>query len=453
MKINTEKLLSEYFEQAYEHTKNLLKIPSFLTPAEPNAPFGKGTKDALDYACNLAKDLGFDVHQDSQNRYGFLDYGHGEKTFIILCHLDVVPPGNMEEWITDPFTPIEQDGKLIGRGSFDDKGPTMMNLFALKYLKDNGFVSNEYKIRIVFGLTEETTWESIRFYLADHGIADAGYVPDGEFPVVYAEKWIVDLDVKSSTKCDFEIKGGSAYNIVNDLVSYKGPKQEEIQKYLTENNIKTEMKDGLLLVKGAAGHGSLPWVGVNAATWLAKALYENDIHHPTTDYLAENAHMNYNHSTIFKSIKDETGDLTQNLGIIDIKDGSQRMAFNYRVPVFTEPKEKFIPVITEFVKKYNLETEVIAIEDSVYVPRDSDLIKGIMSVYQEVTGDMESQPLAIGGGTYAKSMPNIVAFGAEFDIEQSTMHAYNEYVKIDDLKKMLEIYTKAIVLLTKMTQK
>ncbi|MBY7704420.1 M20/M25/M40 family metallo-hydrolase [Vibrio harveyi] len=52
---------------------------------------------------------------------------------------------------------MEQDGKLIGRGSFDDKGPTMMNLYALKYLKDQGYNPDKYKIRMIFGLTEETT--------------------------------------------------------------------------------------------------------------------------------------------------------------------------------------------------------------------------------------------------------------------------------------------------------
>ncbi|WP_334199399.1 hypothetical protein [Spiroplasma citri] len=63
------------------------------------------------------------------------------------------------------------------------------------------------------------------------------------------------------------------------------------------------------------------------------------------------------------------------------------------------------------------------------------MIKNMMKVYQEVTGDNYTKPVAIGGGTYAKAMPNCVAFGAEFDINESTMHAYNEYVKVDDLKK------------------
>ncbi|SYV95761.1 Putative dipeptidase SA1572 [Mycoplasma putrefaciens] len=177
-------------------------------------------------------------------------------------------------------------------------------------------------------------------------------------------------------------------------------------------------------------------------------MYENQVHHPITDFIAKDMHLDFALSNVFGDISDETGELTQNIGKIEIKDQKATLGVNYRVPVFTEPKQIFIPTLNDYLEKLNLTTEVVSIEDSVYVPKDSELIKKIMKVYQEVTGDLEAKPLAIGGGTYAKAMPNIVAFGAEFDIEESTMHAYNEYVRIDDLKKMLEIYAKAIVLLT-----
>ncbi|PPE05790.1 Sapep family Mn(2+)-dependent dipeptidase [Williamsoniiplasma lucivorax] len=450
MKINMQELMEKYFPLALEKTKELIKIKSFLTDPKPQAPFGEGTKEVLDYVIKLGNELGFKTYQDAENRYGFLDYGDDDKElFVILCHLDVVPPGNIDEWENDPFAPFIKDGKLFGRGSFDDKGPTMMNLYGLKYLKDNNFKSDKYKIRMIFGLTEETTWESIRAYIADFGVASAGYVPDGEFPVVYAEKWIVDLDMHGNYETDFEIKGGAAYNVVADYISYKGVKAKEIEADLHQHGIKTEHKNGLLMVKGKAAHGSLPWMGLNAATNLMQAMKNVGIKHPIVDFICDHVHNDHNFAKLFPNIEDETGVLTQNLGIIDIENGKQRLAFNYRVPVFTKPKEKFIPAIESEIKKYGLKAEVIAVEDSVYVPKESEMVQKIMKVYQEVTGDMQSQPLAIGGGTYAKAMPGLVAFGAEFDINRSTMHAYNEYVPLEDLEKMLEIYTKAIVLLTK----
>ncbi|KAF5279615.1 hypothetical protein FQR65_LT15363 [Abscondita terminalis] len=80
--------------------------------------------------------------------------------------------------------------------------------------------------------------------------------------------------------------------------------------------------------------------------------------------------------------------------------------------------------------------EIHEIADRVYFDQKGPVVSNIMKVYQEVTGDLESKPIAIGGGTFAKSMPNMIAFGAEFNINESTMHADNEFVKIEDLKKI-----------------
>ncbi|ATG97262.1 Sapep family Mn(2+)-dependent dipeptidase [Mesoplasma lactucae] len=450
MKIDEKVLIDKYFKEAYEQTKKILSIPSYAQPKEANKPFGPGVYDVLNYVMDLAKSLGFETHKDEQNRYGFLDFGKGDEIFVILGHLDVVPPGNIKEWVTPPFTPIEQDGKLIGRGAFDDKGPTMMNLYALKYLLDNGF-EPDYKIRMIFGLTEETTWESIHAYIDDYGYGNVamGYTPDAEFPVVYAEKWVVDLDVVGNLETDFSIKGGEAYNVVDDLVTYKGPKTDDIATYLKENNIPTSFNDkNELVVQGKAGHGSLPWLGINAATWLGRAMKNVGIKNEVVDSL-NNMHEDYYAKNFVKPIDDETGPLTQNLGIINVENGKQKFSLNFRVPALANPQTDFIKPYTDKMKEYGFDVENISIEDHVYVDKNSELIKKIMKAYQEVTGDYKSEPLAIGGGTYAKAMPNVVAFGAEFDMDHSTMHAYNEFVYVDDLKKMLEIYTKALVLLTK----
>mgnify|MGYP002231501131 CR=1 FL=1 len=50
----------------------------------------------------------------------------------------------------------------------------------------------------------------------------------------------------------------------------------------------------------------------------------------------------------------------------------------------------------------------------------------------------------LGGGTYAKSMPNCVAFGCEFKDEDNAIHGNNENIKIDSLLKSTEIFAKAI---------
>ena len=79
-----------------------------------------------------------------------------------------------------------------------------------------------------------------------------------------------------------------------------------------------------------------------------------------------------------------------------------------------------------------------------YYPKDSILVSTLLSVYQEETGDYKSQPKAIGGGTYAKELENVVAFGMEFPGWNSQMHSPGECTKKEDLFKSIAIYARAI---------
>ncbi|WP_425288780.1 M20/M25/M40 family metallo-hydrolase [Spiroplasma endosymbiont of Acasis viretata] len=132
--------------------------------------------------------------------------------FAILGHLDVVPPGNLEEWKISPFSPEIINDILYGRGVLDDKGPTIIILYCLKYLKDHGYQPNR-RIRVIFGLTEETTWDSINTYIKQEGTPTFGFTPDGMFPLVYAEKGIINLDIIGIGHKSIVINASDAYNV------------------------------------------------------------------------------------------------------------------------------------------------------------------------------------------------------------------------------------------------
>lgn len=83
-----------------------------------------------------------------------------------------------------------------------------------------------------------------------------------------------------------------------------------------------------------------------------------------------------------------------------------------------------------------------------YFPKDHEVIKTLSRVYEENTGN-KAELLSIGGGTYAKEMPNIVAFGPIFPGEPDLDHQANEYMKIDDLIKNSQIYAHAMYELAK----
>ncbi len=91
-----------------------------------------------------------------------------------------------------------------------------------------------------------------------------------------------------------------------------------------------------------------------------------------------------------------------------------------------------------------------SIRDSkpLYYPKDTPLIKTLTEVYARETGRNDSA-IAVGGGTYAKEMPNIVASGPLMPGQVDVMHQTNEYIAITDLMNATRIYAQDIYELAK----
>ena len=81
---------------------------------------------------------------------------------------------------------------------------------------------------------------------------------------------------------------------------------------------------------------------------------------------------------------------------------------------------------------------------SLYMPAESPVIQTLMSSYQEISGDMDSEPMTSGGATYARAIPNCVAYGAIFPGRDKVEHMPNEYLIIDDMLKAMNVYANAI---------
>ena len=70
-------------------------------------------------------------------------------------------------------------------------------------------------------------------------------------------------------------------------------------------------------------------------------------------------------------------------------------------------------------------------------------MRQLLRAYREETGDF-SEPIAIGGGTYAKAMDGIIAFGPTFPEQDGLEHQANEYVSLSDLERLRRIYCRAL---------
>lgn len=417
------------FDSLLSDLKNLLSIESVKTEKEPSAPFGKGIKEALNYSLDLAKSFGFET-KNYDNYVGEVLFGSGED-FAILCHLDVVPTGELNKWKYPPFSATVENDVIYARGAIDDKGPFMATLYALKALKDEGFVPKK-RIHLILGCDEESGWGCIEHYKKYATLPEIGFSPDASFPVIYAEKGIFQADFLFDYDKGklFDFLGGIAPNVVCDSAWAKCFYDQKLaQKFALE------YKDGKLFSYGKSAHASQPETGKNAINALISYLDSiNAIDNRLFDYFVSDK-LN------LKSIADETGNLTFSPDMIRIENGKIKLTVDIRYPATLD-----ISVILE--KLNGLSFIELHHQKPIYNDKDSKLISTLNSVYSRHKG-IKSQPVAIGGGTYARAIRLGAGFGPEDIGEEMLCHQPNEYITFEKLNFLFEVYKSAIYELTK----
>jgi succinyl-diaminopimelate desuccinylase len=113
-----------------------------------------------------------------------------------------------------------------------------------------------------------------------------------------------------------------------------------------------------------------------------------------------------------------------------------------RYPV-TKKYEDFIDTFKEKMELGKMEEIYLRQAKPLYVSPETEFIKKLQKVYEEKTGE-KAELIYIGGGTYAKSMPNTVAFGPIFKGELLVEHKPDEFIAIDSLIKNVQIMAAAI---------
>jgi predicted dipeptidase len=365
----------------------------------------------------------------------------------VLGHLDVVPAGNLEDWESGPFDPVDKDGMLFGRGTQDDKGPVLASLFAVKALMDAGVTFNK-RVRFIFGTDEETLWRCLNRYKEKEERPGMGFSPDSRFPLTYAEKGLLQLVLEGSAEDDLSLSGGSAFNAVPASIAYGGDRQDDLARKLDALGFAYERNETGIEVKGKAAHAMIPEEGVNAITRLCLALHAIGIESKAIRFIAQEVGEDPYATGIFGECADEpSGRLKFNVGKIQLGEVEQ-LLIDMRIPV-TVSKEEIVGKLRAAAARYGLEYREFDWLAPLYLPRDHFIIETLMKVYRQVSGDRVSEPLASGGATYARAIDNCVAFGALFPGELLTEHQPNERVMLNNLYKAMEIYAHAIYELTR----
>lgn len=429
------------FDEYVEHLKTLVAIPSYLKDDGSNYPFGSSIQEVLETMLAICKSYGFETYLDPKGHYGYADIGEGESMFGVLCHLDVVDEGDINAWNTDPYTLTESEGKLFGRGTSDDKGPTLSALFGLLSALDAGYTLNR-KVRFIFGVDEESLWRCMRSYVSKETLPDFGIAPDSIFPLTYAEKGLIEFKIKSNSETSLKLSGGGPLNAVPSLA--KAPYSETLVNSLKLLGYEYSIENDEIIVKGQAMHAKDADKGVNAIVRLCEAIKREDGSLNILNFIV-NKLVNPNGLYLYGDIEDEiSGKLKLNVGSIVVENNTQEVGIDIRFPV-TYPVDKVRQVLQMACAEYGLVLEDYDYLPSIYIDKESDFIKSLMHAYQSVSGDYESQPISSGGATYARSMPNVVAFGGLMNDDPSVAHQANEHILIDSTLKAIEIYAHTFI--------
>lgn len=444
-------------EEIIKDLQGLIRINSELTSFDPNrvgAPFGLGNKEALDYMLNMGSRDGFKT-LNVDGYAGHIEYGNSNDFVGIIGHLDVVPAGN--DWSFGPYDATIHDGKMYGRGTEDDKGPTIAAYYAMKILKELN-VPLSKRVKLILGLDEESGWRCVNYYFKKHPEQPvSGFIPDADFPLIYAEKGIVNLHIKGNASNDkiVSFKGGFRSNMVPDyaeVVLTDVSVADAFKTYISKNNIigSTSLSDNKLTLKlsGKSAHGSTPEFGMNALTMMNTFLVQSNITNELVIYIDKFLTGDTAGKKLGIAYHDEEmGPLTNNFGVLTFENGAYEIVLNTRYPNGTS-LDAILPKVEASIDNGTI-VEVHHHQKLLYNNPNSPLVKTLMDVYIKHTGDVDAKPITIGGGTFARAMDNVVAFGPHFLGKPSYIHQKDEYIEIEDFIKATIIYTEALYELAK----
>lgn len=434
-----------------EDLRTLVKHKSELTTFDPSrkmAPFGEDIQKAFEWMLNLGKKDGFSV-KNLDGYAGHIEYGTQEQYIATIGHLDVVPAG--DGWEVDPYSATIKDGKIYGRGATDDKGPTMAAYYAMKIIKELK-LPMKHRIKLIIGNDEETSWRCMHHYFKVlPELPVVGFVPDADFPLIYGEKGIsriiIEGEVGTSDIVSFD--GGLRDNMVPDTASVtlklNRPYDQLFKNYLEANQLKgtIELKSNevVLSIKGKSAHGSTPDVGRNAIDLLMQFLIEAEQSDFSIMYESKLLHDTKAKKLGLDHIDPEMGPVTNNVGILKINNGHYQINLNYRYPHGVQ----FDEVISSLKEQFKTSTVTVSHHQKLlYQDPNSDFIRTLHEVYQKYTNDHSTKPYTIGGGTFARAIPNAVAFGAQFPGKSYQIHEPNEFIEIEELLITTAIYAEAL---------
>ena len=440
--------LSEKENDMVEDIASLVEIPSISGGRKGSAPYGKACREVLLKILEIGQRYGFSC-RSFQDKCAVIQYGTGRKTVGIWGHLDVVPEGN--GWLYPPFACTRKGDILIGRGVQDNKGPVIAFLYAMRYLKEKGFVP-VVTFQQILGCREELDMEDVTSYLKENPAPDLSFVTDCAFPVCHGEKGICRVELISERlDGNMILAGGSASNSIPAYASAEIRRADGGQKTIQ--------------TKGISGHAAFPLGAKNALGILAKKI---------ADECTEACILSEREKAVLEFLKKAWGEgfgrelnidcedhisgvLTASGTVVKAEGERIVLGMDIRYPVTAKAGE-ILEKLGNEAGKYGFSIRRYEDDPPSYVDKDTPLVTCLTEAYEEVMKDGK-KPYVMGGGTYARKIPNAVGFGPGLDFNRKEAelpkghgdcHSADEVQSVSSLKMAVRIYVKALQKLDKL---
>ncbi len=412
--------LEKHREEMIDVLSELVSVRSVQNDADGEYPFGKEPARALNIMLEKCSEAGFNV-ENVENYVGSADFNELEPSLAILTHLDVVPEGT--GWSSDPYILKRSEGRLIGRGTCDDKGPAVSSLFALKAVRE---LAKPLKrgVRLIFGTNEENGSADLAYYRTKRKLPPMVFTPDGEYPVINAEKGMIRVYFSADFN-ELSVTSGKIINAVPE-------------------NCTVIQEDNIISYNGKSAHASTPEKGDNAITKFLDE-YSRTYKNPLLCGLASLfPHGETDGKSCGLGFSDEiSGKMTCVLSMLNTENGRLKGGIDIRFPLDRTLKE-VSGIICRSLENVGFKIDSCEGTEPHVTDENSEFVQSLLRVYERVTGD-KGHCIAIGGGTYVHEIDGGVAFGAEFPNEDGNMHGADEFVTEENLIRNAEIMAEAII--------
>ncbi len=446
--------LDRHWEEILTDIETLVRIPSVAVYNDPDTPFGNECRQALETALLLAQKYGFET-ENYENQCGSITLRPSDHEIGFWGHLDVVPAGN--GWtLTSPFEPLRTDDYLFGRGSDDNKGPLVGVMHLLRAFEELR-IPTRHGLRLYMGCDEEKGMHDAIWFAQNRKPADLNLIPDCGFPVCYGEKGILTLSLVSDLPMTSirALQGGKASNMVPDEAEIR------LSGVCTEKDsgrVQRTVRDQCTCIHahGVPAHSAYPQRGINAINLAMQdacdtgLLASQDVQ--ALHFLSE-VTQDYLGTRLGIAGEDALSGITTCVGSMMHLDDRMRiwLHLNIRYSI-TRDGKALIAEIESSAREQGFHLEEVQDSTPHYFPREAPIVDRLTHVYNEITGE-NRQPYIMGGGTYARKLPNALGFGLGgmprdehlFEPGHGGAHQADEGLYLPNYRKALEIFAMGIL--------